>query len=320
VADAVRLLSRSFDVVHSHTLAPGLGAFAATEGSGARRVATIHSPAVLEQRINWQHGGAAGRLKLLVGEPALRRAERRLYEAADGLSALSEFTVGEIAKLYGARLAGRIVRIPWWAEEAAGGGDRAAARSALGWEPGGVAYFTLRRLVPRMGLDTLLEAVARLPAERPWALYVAGDGPERGRLEALASASGRRDRIRFLGRISDEALELAYAACDAFVLPTRSLECFGLIALEALGRGRPVVGARVGAIPEMLEPILPGWLFSPGDAGELARLLEAHLGGRLPAPPPERLRAFAGERYGRERVTSEYAAWLEGRREPPRDA
>jgi glycosyltransferase involved in cell wall biosynthesis len=313
VADAVRRLGRTFDVVHSHTLAPGLGAFAAA-GRGARRLATIHSPAVLEQRINWRHSGATGRLKMIAGEPLLRRAERRLYETADGLSALSRYTIGEIGDAYGAPLAGRIALIPWWAEVGAPAGDRGASRRALGWEVEGFALFTLRRLVPRMGLDTLLEALGRVPTDKPWTLYVAGDGPERGRLEALASACGRRDRVRFLGRISDEALEQAYTACDLFVLPTRALECFGLIALEALGRGRPVLGARVGAIPEMLEPVLPGWLFSPGDSSELASALGAVLSGERRAPSADQLRAYAHGRYGRDRVQASYLEWLEGRR------
>jgi glycosyltransferase involved in cell wall biosynthesis len=47
--------------------------------------------------------------------------------------------------------------------------------------------------------------------------------------------------VTFLGRVEDRLLPLAYAACDAFVLPTRALECFGLIALEALSAGRPVL-------------------------------------------------------------------------------
>jgi glycosyltransferase involved in cell wall biosynthesis len=311
-ASGARRLEVPWDVVHSHALAPGLGAFAAHDG--ARRIATVHSPAVLEQRITWSSAGPAGRLKLLLGEPVLKRAERRLYDQATSLMALSRYTVDETRAIHGQSVAGRMTVIPWWSEPpAATSTDRLAARRELGWDPTTPAFFTLRRLVPRMGLDTLVRAAAALPRERPWSVFVGGDGPERAALEALAGALGVADRVRFLGRMSDGDLDLAYAACDAFVLPTRALECFGIIALEALARGRPVVGARVGAIPEVLDPILPGWLFPPGDAPALAGLLSRVLEGDLAPPAPERLRDHAEERYGRRTIGERWAAWIEGR-------
>jgi glycosyltransferase involved in cell wall biosynthesis len=308
--DATRALGGRWDVVHAHTLAPGLGAFQAV-GRAARRISTIHSPAVLEQRITWSHAGAVGRVKLAVGEPMLRRAERALLTSADRLTALSRFTIRETAAMYGRDLAERITCVPWWSD-ADPPADRAAARHALGWPAKGTIFYTLRRLVPRMGIDVLIGAARSLPRNAPWTVYVAGDGPERARLEALAADAGLGQRARFLGRIDDATAHRAYEACDAFALPTRALECFGIIALEALSRGRPVIGSRVGAIPEMLEPVLPDWIFSPGDERDLARVMRGVLDGTLAAPDATELRRYAQTRYGRDAVREVWARWIEG--------
>lgn len=314
-ASAVRahLSDVRWDVVHSHTLAPGLGAFAGA-GGGARRVATIHSPAVLEQRLIWGRGGAIGRLKLMVGLPMLRSAEKRLYAQAHRLTALSRFTVGGIAETLGGGIAERIEVIPWWSETVAGSElTRSSARAALGWPEDGVALFTLRRLVPRMGLDTLIDAVRQLAGRaRPMTLYVAGEGPERAELERRAGDAIEAGRIRFLGRLSDPDLARAYRAADLFVLPTLALECFGIITLEALALGCPVLATRVGAIPEMLEPVMPGFLFDPGDVGGLAARIDQFVEGRLRAPDAAALGAYVARQYGRDVVSARYLEVLEG--------
>jgi glycosyltransferase involved in cell wall biosynthesis len=183
----------------------------------------------------------------------------------------------------------------------------------LGWPLEGTVFFTLRRLVRRMGLDVLVEAFARIAARSADGhLCIGGSGPERSGLENLVRARGLGNRVTFLGRLSDDDIERAYAAATAFVLPTRSLECFGLIALEALTQGCPVLAARVAAIPEMLDPIAPGCLFPPGDAGALADLLEGVRSGSLELPRAEVLKRYACERYGREAIERQYAALIEG--------
>jgi glycosyltransferase involved in cell wall biosynthesis len=101
----------------------------------------------------------------------------------------------------------------------------------------------------------------------------------------------------FLGRIPDEELPAMYAACDAFVLPTAQLECFGLIMLEALASGRPVLATPVGAIPEVLGRIEPKWLADDQTERALTRLLCSFLTGQLPSHPPEQLRATVCQKY-----------------------
>lgn len=99
------------------------------------------------------------------------------------------------------------------------------------------------RLVPYKGVDVLLEALSRLDA----ATMIVGDGPQRTALEAQARALGMSERVTFLGSVGDDELAALYRACDVFVLPsvTRQ-EAFGVVQLEAMAAGKPVVSTDVG--------------------------------------------------------------------------
>jgi len=121
------------------------------------------------------------------------------------------------------------------------------ARFGLGAEP---LALTVRRLVERMGIDLLIRAAAEVPGLR---VVIGGDGPLRGELETLAKSLNVP--ATFLGYVKDEDLPALYRAADLFVLPTRALEGFGLVAIEAMACGTPAMGTPVGAIPEVLGPL-----------------------------------------------------------------
>jgi glycosyltransferase involved in cell wall biosynthesis len=147
----------------------------------------------------------------------------------------------------------------------------------------------LANLVPRKGVDVLLEALARLePAPRLW---IAGDGPERGALEALAKQLGLAERVHFLGRCDDTGDLLA--ACDVFVMPSR-LEGLGVAALEAMAAGRPVVASRVGGLAGLVVHERTGLLVPSDDVASLADALrrvldDAALRTALGAEGPRRI-------------------------------
>ncbi|QLH76977.1 glycosyltransferase family 4 protein [Halosimplex rubrum] len=159
-----------------------------------------------------------------------------------------------------------------------------------------ISFLTVRRLTPRMGLETLLDAFARVVDDGLDAhLYVGGDGPLREDLAARAERLGVASAVTFLGYVPEDDLPGLYAGADAFVLPTLELEGFGLATLEALASGTPVVGTTAGATPEILGPLAdrPGipapLLVPPGETGALAEGLTAWAG----LTPAER--ATAGE-------------------------
>jgi 2-polyprenyl-3-methyl-5-hydroxy-6-metoxy-1,4-benzoquinol methylase len=109
-------------------------------------------------------------------------------------------------------------------------------------------------------------------------LLIGGAGSLGASLQALVTARGLDRHVRFLGFVPDAELPRHYQAADAFVLPTRELEGFGLVTVEALACDTPVLGTRVGATPELLEPLDPALLFgettAPAMATELAAFLE----------------------------------------------
>ncbi|MGE5178758.1 MAG: glycosyltransferase family 4 protein [Bacteroidota bacterium] len=150
--------------------------------------------------------------------------------------------------------------------------------SASGPAPGrlpsnGLVLGFAGRLVRGKGLDVLLEALS-LTRDRTTLLEVAGDGPERQSLEARAAALGIRDRVRFRGWVAD--LDALWRVCDVAVVPSTWTESFGMVAVEAMAAGLPVIAARNGGLAEIVIDGETGSLFEPGDAGELARLIETY--------------------------------------------
>ncbi len=126
----------------------------------------------------------------------------------------------------------------------------------------------LTRLDARKGLSYLLRAMAQLRSDLPDArLLIGGDGADRPALEREACSLGLADRVEFVGAVSDSAA--FYRRLDCFVLPSLD-EAFGLVVLEAMAAGLPVVGTRVGGIPEILEDGSQGRLVAPADSHALA--------------------------------------------------
>jgi glycosyltransferase involved in cell wall biosynthesis len=134
------------------------------------------------------------------------------------------------------------------------------------------------RLSPEKGLDDLLRAMALVRVARPRArLLVAGDGPERPRLEALAAELRLGDVVHFLGTRKDTAA--LYRSCDVFALPSREEAC-SLALLEAMAAGAPIAVTAVGGNPELVRDGLDGSLVPANDPSSLAAairsLLEDH--------------------------------------------
>ena len=144
-------------------------------------------------------------------------------------------------------------------------GDLALARRQLGLAPSDKVVGFLGRLVPIKGVEVLLRA-----ARRDWTVLVAGDGPERFRLQALAVAYGAR--VRFLGQVHGETAGSFWSAIDVLALPSVSLpngriEGTPTVALEALAAGVPLVASDAGGIRNATDGA--AWLVPPGDVEKL---------------------------------------------------
>jgi glycosyltransferase involved in cell wall biosynthesis len=119
-------------------------------------------------------------------------------------------------------------------------------------------------------VDHVLEAMHKLRRELPELAYtIVGDGGDRPRLEALARSLRVDQRVTFAGWQNHFELAEAYRACDVFVLPSAQ-EGFGLVFLEAMATGKPVLAARAGAVPEVVVDGETGVLVDYGDVDALA--------------------------------------------------
>ena len=196
---------------------------------------------------------------------------------------------------------------------------RAEAKRALDLQGRRVAMFA-GRLVPQKALDTLLRALPAARTENPSLLLViAGEGPERARLEQQADALGLLAHVRFIGPVDD--VRPWMEAADIFVLPSVS-EGQSNALLEAMAAGLACVATDVGGTADLLEQSRCGWLVPPGDVQALSRALIALTEDPLAA---ERLGELARQRvlehFDLRVVGARYAALYErltGRPAAPR--
>jgi glycosyltransferase involved in cell wall biosynthesis len=268
-------------------------------------VRTFHGSWAAESRVEEEERKASLSLKWLAEAISLRGSRRVIV--------LSEFSRQIVTREFGVPVE-RADLVPGGVDlERFHPGDRAEARERLGLPAGRRILLTVRRLVPRMGLDALLDAMRRVCDAHPKVLLlVGGTGPLAAELRRRAVVLGLEGQVRFLGFIPDEELVTYYQAAEAFVLPTRALEGFGLPTLEAFACGVPVLGTPVGATPELLRQVEPA-LILPGTSSEdLAAGLLSFLAAPLPAAcasPP--LRAFVERNYSWERAVDETLAVFE---------
>ena len=175
---------------------------------------------------------------------------------------------------------------------------RREAREQLNWPKHRPIVLTVRRLTRCMGLENMIGAMYEVRKRVPETqLFVAGKGPLSEALTDQVRTLGLENTVRFLGLLPDEHLPLAYRAADLTIVPTLTLEGFGLTTVESLATGTPVLVIPVGGLPEVvtdlsLELVLPRTGVSP-----LAEGLDASLTGDLVMPSAEACQAYARARY-----------------------
>lgn len=148
-------------------------------------------------------------------------------------------------------------------------GEAAATRAACGWSAAHRVVAMVGRLRAEKSADLVVNGLATLRTSAPSIrLLLVGDGPARNALEAQVAAAGLADRVYFAGFQADVPRWLA--AADALALPTVDGEGFPIAGIEAMAAGLPVVGFRMGGLPELVQHGHEGWLAEPGDVDGLA--------------------------------------------------
>ena len=158
-----------------------------------------------------------------------------------------------------------------------------------------------------MGLDNLLHALV-IVKKRGFCPFtvIGGSGSLRLSLEKLRDELGLHECVRFMGFVPADQLPQAYAACDASIIPTAQLECFGIIALEALACGKTTLVTPIGALPEVMRNFQTEWIARDATAGGIADLMSAFLNDRLPPCSARDVRDVIERKYSYERALSAY--------------
>ena len=259
LGDVVRQLRADrADLVHVQCVSSGSWfAYRAARMLGLPVVVTLHGELTMDAD------------RIYERSPLLRHTLRMLLADADAVTACSQATLTEAEEWAGRALRdrGRVVHNGVDLDEFAGPeSDR---------EPGARPFaLAIGRLVRQKGFDVLLDAFAALVADPgfEWDVVIAGDGPERGALGAQADRLGVGERVRFAGRTDRAETVDLFRRAEVFVLPSR-VEPFGIVNLEAMAAGTPLVASRVGGVPEIVDDGVTGLLVEPGDADDLAAAL-----------------------------------------------
>ena len=291
VVAAWRLARRGrYDVIHVHWPLPlaALG-WAAARAARAPTVTLFYGV-----ELRWVASG----MRPLRG--FLRWAIRR----SDAVVAISTYTANEVRQLVDCPVA----VIPYTFElPVSAPRDRRTTGSDF-------EILTVGRLVERKGVVHLVEALAQLPKESGAFLVVIGDGPEAPRIRARALELGIGDRVQLRGRVTDEALRAAYASADVFVLPAivdarGDTEGLGVVLLEAMNFGVPVVASAVGGIIDIVIDGETGLLVASADSGLLAAALgrlcrDRELAARLGAQGQR----FVADRFSWSAIVAQWVA------------
>jgi glycosyltransferase involved in cell wall biosynthesis len=191
---------------------------------------------------------------------AMKRAiERRVYRRADRFVVLSRAFASILQHQYDVQPE-QIFIVPGGvdADRYTVTATRHAARERLGLPQDRPLIVSVRRLIRRVGLESLIDAMREVRRSAPDALLlIAGRGPQAAELQERIAALGVADHVRLLGFVAEEELPWLYRAADFSVMPSVALEGFGLPTIESLAAGTPVIVTPVGGLPETVLALDP---------------------------------------------------------------
>ena len=250
----------------------------------------FHGPWALESRAE---GG--GRLSTW-GKWAI---EKLVYQRANGFIVLSEAFRQILHKTYSVPLE-KIFIVGGGIDTAQSdlGLSIAQARERLGWQKDRRIILCVRRLVQRMGLENLISAIALVRNQHPDVLLlIAGKGAISEALRSQIKELQLENHVQLLGFVPDQDLAIAYRAAELSIVPTISLEGFGLIVIESLAAGTPVLGTPIGGIPEILQPFASDLILEGSTTQQLAQGIIESLSGQRKMPTAEACQAYVRQNY-----------------------
>lgn len=270
----------SYDVVHAHYWLSGLVAEALRARWGVKFAMTFHTLAELKNQIAQRDQERESELRL--------RSECHLCSVADRITANTSVEKQQLVRFYGAG-SSRIRIVPPGVDLSRFHPiEQSYAKSVIGIPPQHRMLLFAGRIERLKGIDTLFRAMALLKAKRAdwdWSnlcvAVIGGDPSEAGqreneemaRLHELRDELGLADLITFLGARDQDVLQYYYAAAEMLVMPSH-YESFGMVALEAMACGTPVIASDVGGLSVLVQHNKTGLRVKVNDPAELARAIE----------------------------------------------
>lgn len=287
----------AYDCIHANFFMSGWAALQACRPLGIPLVTTFHALG----RVRRIHQGTSDGFpdeRFAIEEELVRASHRVVAECPQDRADLLEHYAGDAARI-------DVVPCGYDASEFRAI-PRPSARRTLRWPVDEFIVLQLGRLVPRKGIDTVIDAIGLLRRTCGVAarLYIVGGSSERpnpiatpeiGRLMEVADAAGVSDRVEFVGRRDRAELHRYFSAADVFVT-TPWYEPFGITPVEAMACGTPVIGSAVGGIQTTVDDGVTGLLVPPKDPAALAVALS-----RMAADPAMRTSMGAA---GRDRANA----------------
>ena len=209
------------------------------------------------------------RLHSSIGSFLRKRAERSVLASVDGIVVDSKFMAQRL--LHHHRHSATVIPLGVDLKRFCPG-DKNESRNRLNIPGNRLVLLTVRNLVSRMGIDTLIDAMPAVVRAFPEALLlVGGKGYLHDALQKRTTDLGIASQVRLLGYIPEEHLVDYYRSADIFILPTKSLEGFGLVTLESLACGTPVLATPAGANQEILSALDPRMVFAGCGPDDIAQ-------------------------------------------------
>jgi len=266
-----------YDLISIYQPISCLGVIRSSFGKSVRKIYTCFSFS-FEEFIsrNILNRGPLHKCIYLLNIHSRKWIEKRALKSCDEIVVLSQFTQDRLWEVY---------QIPQQNLSIVPGGgvdlekfqpayDKQQIRRRLNIPDDKVILFSVRNLVPRMGLENLIKALKKVVQKAPQVyLVIGGDGSLKSKLVDLGKDLGLADYMSFAGFIPEKQLPDYYRMADLFVLPTRELEGFVLVTLEAMASGISVLGTQVGGTKEILGKFDPNFLFRDIDFASMATLI-----------------------------------------------
>jgi len=272
----------SYDLIHSHYWMSGMAALALKQKWGIPVINMFHTLGVMKNRVAQSDEEIEGEYRIIGEQEVLNKADRIVAATTAEYAQLMwlyNVDVNKVTIIPPGVDVGKFYPIP-----------RDEAREYIGIPPCERMLLFVGRLEPLKGLDVLIEAIGKMQQngtliENPFCLAIIGGESEGSteqannemkRIKSLSEQYGLKDLVTFLGKQSQDSLPYYYSAAEAVVVPSQ-YESFGMVALEAMACGRPVVASQIGGLAYLVQDGVTGFTVPVDDPNELANRLTSLL-------------------------------------------